>query len=53
MAMSLTKQLLCPVCGTILATAVRRRNGHSTLRTMPQLVRAMRTAAGECADLSG
>jgi hypothetical protein len=113
MARSVTKQLLCPVCGTILATAVHRRwpgrlaltslsgadlppesvalqlsrarsrvatdpddeeaadrlaflerhlaelvfdlrcrNGHSTLRTMPQLVRAMRNTAGEWVDLS-
>ena len=31
---------------------LRCRNGHSTLRTMPQLVRAIRNAQGQWVDLA-
>jgi hypothetical protein len=36
---------------TELVYDLRCANGHSTLRTMPQLVRAVRGAPGEWADL--
>ena len=32
---------------------LRCRNGHSTLRTMPQVVRAMRSHPGQWVDLRG
>jgi len=37
---------------TELVYDLRCRNGHSTLRTMPQLVRAVRDAEGQWADLA-
>jgi hypothetical protein len=112
MPLSVTKQLMCPACGVVVATAVHRRwpgsvvliavdgtpippesvalqlqrararvaadprdpaavdrlaflednvyelvfdlpcrNGHSVLRTMPQLARAIRSAPGPLVDL--
>jgi hypothetical protein len=113
MALSVTKQLMCPICGVVVATAVHRRwpgslvltsvdgtplppesvalqlqrararvaakprdpaeadrvaflednvyelvfdlacrNGHSILRTMPQIARAIRSSPGQLVDLS-